>query len=109
VNPSGNGGSEVFSIEVEQGKPIKDYSYDEMRFIDIPGRHSHEYFPQMSKDAKWLVWAATRRGHDHDIADYEIHIWQIGAQADEVARMTFHSGNDRWPDIYVTSDDKGSK
>ena len=101
INPSGTGGSEVFSVEVADGKPIKDFSYEEMQFIDIPGRISHEYFPQMSHNAKWLVWGATRRGHDHDIADYEIHIWEIGTGADQITRLSFHSGNDRWPDIHL--------
>jgi len=101
VNPSGNGGSEVFSITLEGCKPAREYTYDEMRYMDIPGRRSHEYFPKMSADGKWLVWAATRRGHDHDIADYEIYIWEIGRPASEATRLTFHSGNDRWPDIFI--------
>ena len=102
MNPSGNGGSEVFSIPVSGCKPEKDYSYEEMKFIDIPGRQSHEYFPQMSADGKWLVWAATRRGHDHDIADYDIFIWEVGRPAQEAVRLTFHSGNDRWPQLHLT-------
>ena len=88
-------------MEVKDGKPIRDYDYEEMRFVDIPSRISHEYFPQMSIDAKWLVWAATQRGHDHDIADYEIHIWEIGTDPENCTRLTFHSGNDRWPDIFI--------
>lgn len=101
VNPSGNGGSEVFSVALSAGKPTKEHSYAALRYLDIPGRRSHEYFPQLSRSGKWLVWAATRRGHDHDIADYEIYIWQVGAPASEATRLTFNSGNDRWPDIYV--------
>lgn len=101
INPSGNGGSEVFSVPVNDGKPTKAFSYEEMRYIDIPGRQSHEYFPQLDSSGKWLVWAATRRGHDHDIADYDIFIWQLGSPPEHATRLTFHSGNDRWPDIYV--------
>ncbi|MBI3180630.1 MAG: PD40 domain-containing protein [Myxococcales bacterium] len=101
VNPSGNGGSEVFSCAFSDGRPSGDTSYEAVRFIDLPGRRSHEYFPQMSASGKWLVWAATQRGHDHDIADYEIYAWEIGAPAEEATRLTFHSGNDRWPDIFV--------
>ena len=105
VNPSGNGGSELFTMEIAGGKPIKEYGYEEMQFMDIPGRRSHEYFPQMSDDGTWLVWAATQRGHDHDIADYEIYIWEIGAPPQAATRLTFHSGNDRWPDIHIGSAD----
>ena len=102
VNPSGNGGSEVFSIGVALGKPDRAYPYEQMRFIDIPGRRSHEYFPKLSADGKWLVWAATQRGHDHDIADYEIFVWEVGAPPESAARLSFHLGNDRWPDIFVS-------
>ena len=101
INPSGNGGSETFSAPVKAGRPTRELSYDEMRFVDIPGRRSHEYFPQLSSSGKWLVWAATRRGHDHDIADYEIYIWNVGSPPEHAARLTFHSGNDRWPDIFI--------
>jgi len=101
VNPSGNGGSEVFAIPVKDGKPTREHGYEEMRLIDIPGMRSHEYFPQLDRGGRWLVWAATQRGHDHDIADYEIYIWPLGAPAGEAARLTFHSANDRWPDIFV--------
>ena len=101
INPSGNGGSEVFSVAVEGGKPDKEYAYEEMRFVDIPGRRSHEYFPQMNADATWMVWGATQRGHDHDTAPYEIYIWEIAAAPEQITRVSFHSGNDRWPDIHV--------
>ncbi len=101
VNPSGNGGSEVFAAPVKDGRLAREPSYEALRFVDIPGRRSHEYFPQLDRGGKWLVWAATRRGHDHDIADYEIYIWQVGAPAEQATRVTFNSGNDRWPDIHI--------
>ena len=44
---------------------------------------------------------ASAGGHEHDVADYEIFLWQVGAPADQVQRLTFHSGNDNWPDIYT--------
>jgi hypothetical protein len=101
VNPSGNGDSEVLAEPVKNGAPVEALSLEQTRFIDIPGRRSHEYFPQLDRSGKWLVWAATQRGHDHDIADYEIYIWEVGAPADQATRLTFHSANDRWPDIYI--------
>jgi hypothetical protein len=102
MNPTGNGGSEVLSFKVKEGKPenpaleLKDIS-----FIDLPGRRSHEYFPQIASDSKVLVWAATQRGHDHDIADYEIYVWDSSQPPETAVRLTFHSGNDRWPDIWL--------
>jgi hypothetical protein len=101
VHPTGNGGSRVFHMDMANGKPTKEVDDDEKTFIDLPGRRSHEYFPELSDDGTWLVWAATQRGHDHDIADYEVYLWQVGQPPEQAARLTFHSGNDRWPDIYV--------
>ena len=102
VHPTGNGGSRVLHLPVAGGKPTKsDSDLDAITMIDIPGRRSHEYFPQLSADGKWLVWAATQRGHDHDIADYEIYLWEVGTGAETAVRLTFHSGNDRWPDIFL--------
>ena len=101
VNPSGNGDSEVLSEPVKDGAPTSSLTFEQTRFIDIPGRRSHEYFPQLDRTGKWLVWAATQRGHDHDIADYEIYLWEVGAPADQATRLTYHSANDRWPDIYI--------
>jgi len=102
VHPTGNGGSRVLHVPVSGGKATKpDSDLDALTLIDIPGRRSHEYFPQLSRDGKWLVWAATQRGHDHDIADYEIYLWEVGSPADRAVRLTYHSGNDRWPDIFI--------
>lgn len=102
VHPTGNGGSRVLHVPVKGGKATKsDSDLDALTLIDIPGRRSHEYFPQLSRDGKWLVWAATQRGHDHDIADYEIYLWEVGTPADRAVRLTYHSGNDRWPDIFI--------
>jgi Tol biopolymer transport system component len=101
VHPTGNGGSRVFRQQMANGKPTKEVDDDAKTFIDLPGRRSHEYFPELSDDGSWLVWAATQRGHDHDIADYEVYLWQVGQPPEQAARLTFHSGNDRWPDIFV--------
>jgi hypothetical protein len=101
VNPTGNGGSQVYRMPVSDGKAGKEYSDDELSFMDLPGRRSHEYFPQLSADGKWMVWGVTQRGHDHDIADYEIYLWEVGTAPDSAVRLTHHSGNDRWPDIFI--------
>ena len=60
----------------------------------------------VSADGKWLVWCATARGHEHDRYDYEVFLWRIGRPAEEAVRLTFHSGNDRWPDICVPGERK---
>jgi len=103
VSPTGNGGSELFTMPIKDGKPTKEFSDDELRFMDYPGRRSHEYFPELSVDGKWMVWGITQRGHDHDIADYEIYLWEVGTPAESGVRLTHHSSNDRWPDIFIPS------
>jgi hypothetical protein len=101
VNPTGEGGSQVFALPVHDGKPVGELPDDKLKFMDLPPPRSHEYFPQLSADGKWMVWAATQRGHDHDTADYEIYIWEVGSPPQSAARLTFHSANDRWPDIFI--------
>jgi hypothetical protein len=101
VNPTGNGGSEVFRMPLTDGKPGKERSDDELKFMDMPGRRSHEYFPKLSADGKWMVWGITQRGHDHDTADYEIYLWEVGTPKDSAVRLTHHSANDRWPDLFI--------
>ena len=54
----------------------------------------------MSPDGKWLVWGATDKGHDHDMFDYELYLWKIGEPVETATRITYNSGNDRWPDIW---------
>lgn len=72
-------------------------------WLDLPGEYSHEYFPKLSNDEKYLIFAASKGGHEHDSADYEIFLWQVGASAESAARMTFHTGNDNWPDVYLVN------
>ena len=101
VHPTGNGGSRILKMPINDGAPPKDASPDDSEFMDLPGRRSHEYFPELSSDGKWLVWGITQRGHDHDTADYEIYLWEVGAPTEKAVRLTYNSGNDRWPDIFI--------
>lgn len=69
--------------------------------LDMPGEWSHEYFPRVSNDGSLLVFGASREGHEHDTADYEIFLWRIGDAPERAARVSFHAGNDQWPDVWV--------
>jgi len=71
-------------------------------FMDLPGARSHEYFPKLSSDGRWLVWGASAEGHEHDRADYEIYVWEVGTPWPAAVRLTHHPGNDQWPDLTVT-------
>jgi hypothetical protein len=102
----GNGGTEVLQIDLDRdGKPVARVSGlsipKELRFMDLPGRRSHEYFPEIDRSGQWMVWCATQYGHEHDIADYEVYIWKIGNDKKDAVRLTFHTANDRWPDIFI--------
>ena len=72
------------------------------RLLDLPGEFSHEYFPRLSQDERFMVFAASNDGHEHDLADYEIFLWPLGAAPSEAARLTFDANNDSWPDIWLT-------
>lgn len=70
-------------------------------FMDLPGKFSHEYFPKLSNDGRWLIWGAAAEGHEHDRADYEIFLWEVGRPWEDAIRLTYYSGNDQWPDLFV--------
>jgi hypothetical protein len=104
----GNGGTEVLMFTVkDDGEPEVSFRGlrlpKKIRFMDLPGRRSHEYFPIVDKQkSEWMVWCATQHGHEHDIFDYEVYIWNIETnKKKDWVRLTSHSGNDRWPDIFV--------
>jgi Tol biopolymer transport system component len=93
VETGGHGGTRLMIGDPEgRGRRV---------FMDLPGAYSHEYFPKLSNDGRWLVWGASAEGHEHDRADYEIFLWEVGTAWETATRLTYHPGNDQWPDIYV--------
>ncbi len=70
-------------------------------WLDLPGDYSHEYWPKDSNDGRYLIFGASRGEHEHDVADYELFLWEIDSPLEQVIRLTFHSGNDNWPDIFI--------
>lgn len=91
-----NGGRQ--SNLVRRFEPASDRRED---WLDLPEPYSHEYFPKVSNDGRYLVLGASAGGHEHDSADYELFLWQIGDEPTAAVRLTYHSGNDNWPDIYL--------
>ena len=73
-------------------------------WFDAPGEYSHEYFPKLDNSGLVLVYGASTGGHEHDTADYEIFLWPIMRPAAEAVRLTYHTGNDCWPDIYLAGE-----
>jgi Tol biopolymer transport system component len=93
METGGNGGTRVMTGRADgTGRRV---------LVDLPGAYSHEYFPKLSNDGRWLVWGATAEGHEQDRADYEIFAWQIGTPIEQAVRLTHHAGNDQWPDLWV--------
>jgi Tol biopolymer transport system component len=93
IETAGNGGTRVARTWADGSKGDV--------LMDLPGDYSHEYFPNLSDDGRWLVWGAAAEGHEHDRADYEIFVWRIGTPWEEAVRLTYYTGNDQWPDIHI--------
>ncbi len=85
----------LYVYEPGRGKP--------QMWLDLPGKFSHEYFPKLSNDERYLVFGASRsrKAHDFDRADYEIFLWQIGTPVTSAQRLTFNKDSDIWPDVYL--------
>ena len=71
--------------------------------IDLAGEFNHEYWPKDSNDGRYIVFGASRgpQDHEHDTKDYELFLWQVGSDPTQAIRLTFHTGNDNWPDIHI--------
>jgi len=71
--------------------------------INLEGEFTHEYWPKDSSNGKYMVFGASRgvEFHEHDTQDYEIFLWKVGSQASKATRITFHTGNDNWPDVFI--------
>jgi Tol biopolymer transport system component len=93
METGGNGGTQVMT-----GRPD---GTDRHVFMDLPGPRSHEYFPKLSNDGRWLIWGVTDEGHEHDQANYEVFVWEVGTPWETATRLTHHPGNSNWPDLWV--------
>ncbi len=71
--------------------------------IDLAGEFSHEYWPKESSNGDYFVFGASRgkKDHEHDTKDYEIFLWKVGSDSSKATRLTFHTGNDNWPDVHI--------
>ncbi len=71
--------------------------------IDLNGEFSHEYWPKESWNGEYVVFGASRgkKDHEHDTKDYEIFLWKVGSDPKKATRLTFHTGNDNWPDVFI--------
>ncbi len=95
IEGEGRGGTRVMQRRLDAGDPEP--------LIDLPHEYSHEYFPRVTADGAWLIWGAAAEGHEHDRADYELFVWQIGEPWEQAWRLTHSPANDQWPDLWLDS------
>ncbi len=67
--------------------------------------YNYTYFPTVSEDRRWLMYGASPSQHDHNTSDYEIYMhrlknWQATGTP---IRLTFNTGTDRWPNLWLGS------
>ncbi len=105
---SGNDAAQLCYVDHDgRDNIIYCYNFDSGKreqWVNLDGSLSHEYFPKLSNDGRYLVFGASSGGrsqHEHDTSDYEIFLWKRGAPIAEAVRLTHHTGNDCWPDIFV--------
>ena len=90
-----NNGLRIININPE--------TFETSTMIDLLGEFSHEYWPKDSNNGDYIIFGASRGAseHEHDKADYEIFLWKRGSDPSRATRLTFHTGNDNWPDVYI--------
>ena len=81
----------IYTLDEHTNKPVI--------LLDAEEPWSHEYFPRFAEGGRWLVYGASQGGHEQDSEDYEIFLWDSANTNLPPARLTFHTGNDCWPDI----------
>lgn len=70
----------------------------------VPDGFGYAYFPMASADGRLFAWAASRGGHDHFTADYEVFVAESDPYTLDLVgtpvRITRHPSTDRFPDVW---------
>jgi Tol biopolymer transport system component len=101
ADDAGKESSRLAREPVVAGTPADERDPEKLRLIDLHGKRSRERFPRVSNDGKWFVFGASITALENDMEDFELYLWEVGSSATSATRLTFHSSNDRWPDIFV--------
>jgi hypothetical protein len=96
VTPNGPDGT----VQIVSVNPL---TLEHQNLINLQGEFTHEYWPKDSSNGEYMVFGASRGSdqHEHDTEDYEIFLWKLGSDPSRATRLTFHTGNDNWPDVFV--------
>jgi hypothetical protein len=101
IDDAGKEQNRVVREAVVAGTPADDRDPDKIGLVDLGGKRSRELFPRFSNDGKWLVFAAAVGDLENDLEDFELFLWEAGSSPTGATRLTFHSSNDRWPDVFI--------
>jgi hypothetical protein len=101
IDDTGKEGSRIVHEPVVAGTPADERDPDKLLLVDLGGKRSRERFPRFSQDGKWLVFGAAINDLENDLEDFELYLWETGSSPTAATRLTFHSANDRWPDVFV--------
>jgi hypothetical protein len=110
AEPGEEGGDASESEKAESdksGDAPPDTQADPTGLLDLPGKRSHELFPRLSSDGKWMVFGAAKAGGLHDVEDFELYLWEVGTPPKTAVRLTFDAANDRWPELVVGAAPEG--
>ena len=108
IDDAGNGFSRIVHEAVTNGAPPEKVAPEDLVLVDLKGKRTREFFPRFSNDGKWLVFGSAINDLEHDLEDFEIYLWEAGSSSEHATRMTFHSANDRWPDVFVGAPGKAA-
>jgi hypothetical protein len=101
ADDAGKEGARIAHEPVIAGGPADDRDPNQLLVVDLAGKRSRERFPRLSNDGHWLVFGAAISDLENDLEDFELFLWEAGSPSMTATRLTFHSSNDRWPDIFV--------
>jgi len=93
---------------VHDGSDFRTWEVETGTEFQIPGPlgaepYTYAYFPTVSADGRWLVYAASPGQHDQETSDYEVFIQELAEwkPTGGAVRLTFDTGTDRWPNLWV--------
>ena len=78
----------VHEPQLVVGKLLRGFAADELRFVYYPGGGGLTNTFRSSSDRRRIFIA--QRGHDHDISDYEIYLWEVGTPRGKRRAPTSH-------------------
>ncbi len=71
----------------------------------LPAGQGYLYFPMLSRDSRWLAFAASPNQHDHQRSNYDLFVVETDPDSLTIVgrpqRLTIDPGTDRYPDLWA--------